>query len=75
MTPPRKVSTENTEMDISVPSVLFPWRNAVTIIVRICHNIIRNSIACSGHICPRQVRPIEQDLLSGTTGKARRFLR
>jgi hypothetical protein len=23
MTPPRKLSTENTEMDISVPSVLF----------------------------------------------------
>jgi hypothetical protein len=44
MSPPRKLSTEDTEMHISVSSVLFPWLNAVTVIVRICHNIIRNSL-------------------------------
>jgi hypothetical protein len=44
MTPPRKLSMENTEMDISVPSVLFSVAKCSHNHSSNRHNIILNSI-------------------------------
>jgi hypothetical protein len=47
-TPPQKKARRTLKWTFPCPSCSFPWPNVGTIMARICHNIIRNSIVVTG---------------------------